>query len=129
MAKQRLFTFVDVDDNTPIQKLTIKDQLYTLLKRATNDDSTELEAEDAATTYQLKLKANLIEFLNKSTEAVREGKHKSVTVSVASIFEPVLDEVLQTASILKFYEVSVNKQEIGYDIPYFMEITLNVKEK
>ena len=127
MKGKKLFSFIAVDDNTPIQKLTFSEQLRVLVQRMTNESKEQLKADDAETAYQLQLKANLLEFLHKATEKVRQGEHHSVTVAVSSKFLPVLDDVLSSSSISTFYTYTVEKPEIEYDIEYFIEITLEVK--
>lgn len=127
MKGKKLFSFIAVDDNTPIQKLTFSEQLRVLIQRMTNESKEQLKADDAETVYQLQLKANLLEFLQKATEKVRQGEHHSVTVSVSSKFLPVLQEVLESTSISTYYTYSVDKPEIDYDIEYFIQITLEVK--
>lgn len=127
MKGKKLFSFIAVDDNTPIQKLTFSEQLRVLIQRMTNESKEQLKADDAETVYQLQLKANLLEFLQKATEKVRQGEHHSVTVSVSSKFLPVLQEVLESTSISTYYTYIVDKPEIDYDIEYFIKITLEVK--
>ena len=127
MKGKKIFSFVEVDDSTPIQKLSLGEQLRVLIRRATNGDREQLKADDAETVYNLQLKANLLEFLYKATEKVRQGEHHSVTVSISSKFLPVLDDVLQSRSIASYYDVKVFKPEIEYDIDYYIEVTLEVK--
>lgn len=129
MAKERqkLFSYVEIDDNTPIQKLKISDQIRALFKNAVDDDAQELKANDAATVYELQLKANLFEFISKSTVPIRQGNHKSVTMAISSKFNPVLDEVLNDSKISNFYDVTVLRPNIAYDIDYMLEVKLEVK--
>lgn len=127
MRGKKLISFIEVDDNTPIQKLTFSEQLRVLIQRMTAQTKEQLKADDAETVYQLQLKANLLEFLQKATEKVRQGEHHSVTVSVSSKFMPVLDDVLESSSVSTYYTYKVEKPEIDYDIEYFIQITLEVK--
>ena len=46
---KKLFSFVEVDANTPIQKLSVLDQFRVLIKKMANDDAAELKADDAVT--------------------------------------------------------------------------------
>lgn len=127
MKGKKLFSFVEVDESTPVQKLTFSEQLRVLIQRMTNENKEQLKADDAETVYQLQLQANLLEFLQKATEKVRQGEHKSVTVSVSSKFLPVLEDVLESSSVSTYYTYTVEKPEIEYDIEYFIQITLEVK--
>lgn len=127
MRGKKLFSFVEVDDSTPIQKLTFTEQLRVLVRRLTSEDKEQLKAEDAEVIYQLQLKADLLEFIHKATEKVRQGLHHSVTISISSRFLPVLDDVLESASIATYYTTKVARPDIEYDIEYFIHVTLEVK--
>lgn len=130
MAREKkLYTFVDVDDSTPIEKLSIMDQLRVLLKSLTYDPANELKNEDIVTQEYLTLKANLSEFLRKATEPIRKGKRHEVIVNVSTQFDPVFDEVIESHEIKDFFEVSVVRPNIDYDIPYDVMVRLRVKEK
>lgn len=124
---KKLFSFVEVTDDTPIQKLTVLEQLRLLIRRMANDDKEQLRAEDAETVYQLQLKANLLEFLIKATEKVRQGEEKSVTCQISSKFNPVLEEVLQSPSIANYYTATVVSPDIDFDVDYFIKVKLEVK--
>ena len=126
--KKKLYTYIEVDDSTPIQKLKISDQLRVLLRQLTHDDANDLKNDDIATTHLLTLKANLFDIFYKSTAPIRNGKKKNVVVSVDSVFEPILNEVLSSPDIRNYYEVQVAKPEIEYDIPYNFLVKLTVKE-
>lgn len=127
MKGKKLSSFVVVDDSTPIQKLSIMEQLRVLIHRLSNGDREQLKADDAETVFELRLKADLLEFLHKSTELVRNGTHHSVTVAVSSKFKPVLQDVLESPSITSYYNTSVVDPDIAYDIDYFLQVTLEVK--
>lgn len=127
VEKQKLFTYVEVDDNTPIQKLGIKDQLRVLIQRLTYDDATELKTEDAVTINQLTLRANLLELIHKATDPIRKGKRHKVTIMVSNMFDPVLEEVLASSTIANYYDVEVQRPDIEYDIPFFVTVKLEVK--
>ena len=127
MKKKKLFSFVEVTDDTPIQKLSFMDQLRVMIKRLTNTDKEQLKAESAETVYELQLKANLLEFIQKATESVRRGEHHAVTMSISSKFQPVLADVLESPSITSYYVVTVVSPEVEYDIPYEIQVTLEVK--
>lgn len=124
---QKLFSFIEVTDETPVQKLSILEQLRLLIRRLSNDDKEQLKADDAETLYSLQLKANLLEFLNKSTEKIRKGEERVVTVQIASKFLPVLDDVLESPTIAAYYTTTVSKPDIEFDIDYFVKLRLEVK--
>lgn len=125
---KKLYSFVEVSDKTPIQKLSISDQLRVLLKHLTYDPANELRTEDSVTTERMTLKANLSEFLRKATIPIREGKKKEVIVNISNKFDPVFEEVINSRDIKDFFEVSVVRPKIEYDIPFDFMVRLRVKE-
>lgn len=126
---KKLYSFVEVDDNTPFQKLKIGDQLRVLLKHLTYDPANELKSEDAVTAQYMTLKADLSDFLHKATNPIRRGDKNEVIVNVANSFDPVFDEVINSHEIKDFFEVEVIRPKIEYDIPYDFMVRLRVKEK
>lgn len=127
MKSTKLFSYVEVTDDTPVQKLGLLDQVRLLVRKLTASDAEQLRADDAETIYYLQLRANLQEFLYKATEAIRRGEHSSVTVEISSKFEPVLEEVLASSTIATYYSCTVRNPNIEYDIEYFIPVTLEVK--
>lgn len=128
-SEKRLFTYVEVDDKTPIQKLSLGDQLRVLLKQFTYDPANELKNDDIVTTEYMTLKANLSVFLRNATEPLRSGKKREVIVNVSTTFNPVMKEVLDSHEIKDFYYVSVVKPKIEYDIPYDYLVRLRIKDR
>lgn len=124
---KKLFSFLEVTDETPIQKLSVTDQFRLLVRRLSNSDAEQLKADDAETVYHLTLKADLQEFLHKATAKVRNGDEKSVTMSISSKFLPVLDEVLEGSTIKPFYTYKIDKPEVDLDIDFFLRLTLEVR--
>lgn len=125
---KKLYSFVEVDDSTPIQKLKISDQLRVLLKSLTYDPANELKNEDIVTKEYLTLKANLSEFIRQATEPIRRGKNKEVIVNISTKFNPVFQDVISSREIVDFYDVAIVKPKIEYDIPYDFMVRLRVKD-
>lgn len=125
---KKLYSFVEVDESTPVQKLKISDQLRVLLKHITYDAANELKNEDIITQEYMTLKANLAEFLRRATEPIRAGKYKEVIVNVSNHFDPVFDEVIKSHEIADFFVVDVVRPKIDYDISYDFMVRLSVKE-
>lgn len=126
--RKKLYSFVEVDDSVPIQKLSILDQFRILLKHLSYDAANELKSEDAITTEYMTLKANLSDFLYKSTDAIRRGNKKEVIVNVSNVFDPVFEEVINSPEIKNYFTVSVVRPKIDYDIPFDFMVKLRVKE-
>lgn len=128
MAKgKKLFSFLEVTEETPIQKLTVTEQFRLLVRKLTNSDREQLRADDAETVFQLTLQANLLEFITKATERLRMGSERSVTMQISSKFLPVLDSVLRGPTIAPFYTCTVYKPDIDFDVDYFFKLRLEVK--
>lgn len=126
--KRKLFSYIEVDDNTPIQKLGVMDQLRVLIRKMGQDDASELTAEDAVTQNLLQLKADLLQLLDDALEPIRMGKKYAVSLSISNEFDPVLDEVLKSSRIANYYDVTVTRPDIEYDITYNMRVDLVVKK-
>lgn len=124
---KKLFSFIEVDENTPIQKLSVMDQLRVLIKKLANDDAAELMADDAVTINLLHLKADLQGFLDTALKPIREGKKRAVSVSIPNSYDPVLNEVLESPRIANYYYVNIDRPDIEYDIPYNIRVDLEVK--
>lgn len=124
--KQRLTSYVEVDDNTPMLKLNLFDQLRVVINKFTQDDARELEYEDAFSIEEAKLKANLGDFIYKATKPIREGRRKSVTLSISSNFDTVLDEVLQGSSVSRYYTYKIHRPKLSYDVHHFILVRLEV---
>lgn len=124
---KKLFSFLEVTDDTPIQKLSIAEQFRLLVRKLSNSDAEQLKADSAETVYMLQLQADLREFLYKATAKVRNGDEKSVTMEISSKFLPVLDTVLNSPAINPFYTWSISKPEVDWDIDYFFTLTLEAK--
>ena len=124
---KRLYTFVEVDDSTPVQKLKISDQLRVLLKSLTYDAANDLKNDDIVTQEYMQLRANLTDFLRKATEPIRSGQNHEVIVNISTHFNPVFDDVINSPEIRDFYDVAIVEPKIEYDIPYDKMVRLRVK--
>lgn len=125
---KKLYSFVDVDDSTPIQKLKLTDQIRILLKSWTYDPANDLHADDVVTQEYMQLKANLSEFIYKATAPIRAGKKYEVIVNISTEFNPVFKEVLNSPEITRYYDVKVIRPKIDYDIPYDAMVRFRVKK-
>lgn len=127
LMKQKVYEYVDLTDDTPIQQLSLLDQLRLAINKLTYDPGQELKRDDAVTKEVMTLKADLLKFLRKSTDPIRNGSRHSVDIVVSSKFKSVLKEVLNSPRYQKFYKIKVSMPEIEYDIPYDISIRLEVK--
>ena len=126
-SSKKLYTYTQVNDSTPIQKLSFGEQMRVLLRQLTHSDKNELATEDAVTREYLVMRANLLDFFSKATKTIREGKHKSVTMSISNRFDPVLEEVINSPQVANYYKVRVKRPNVEYDIEYFIHVRLEVK--
>lgn len=124
---KKLFSFLEVTDETPIQKLSVMEQFRLLIRKLSNSDREQLKADDAETIYSLQLQADLLEFIKRATERLRNGQERSVTLQLSSKFLPVIDEVLDGPSIKPFYTTRVDNPQIDYDIDYYFTVYMEVR--
>ena len=122
---KKLYSYVDVDDNTPVQKLKLSDQFRLLLRKLTEDPANELKADDAVTAEYLRLRADLTEFIRKASEPLKLGKNTEVVVQISNAFKPVLKDVLSSPEIRNYYKIQVAAPKIDYDIDF--EYLLSIK--
>lgn len=127
MAKQKLATFVEVDDNTPIIKLSLMDQLRVAINKFSHDDALELKNDDAFAIEEATLRANLEDFIYKATAPIREGRRSSVTMSISSKFDSVLNDTLMSKSITKYYYAKVYRPQTEFNVPFQILVKLTVK--
>lgn len=126
--RERVYTFVELDGNISIQKLGILDQIRVVLKRLTDDDAKELQQNTILTSEYLKLKANLIDFINAATDPIRKGSNRKVRMRVNSKFKPVLEDVLAMEKYTEYYHIEVIHPRLPYnDIVHEIEVSMEVK--
>ena len=125
---QKLYSYIEVRDDTPIQKLSLLDQIRVLLHHLSYDEANELKADDVYTQEILTLKANLSDFLYRATLPIRNGQKHEVAVAVSNKFDTVLDEVLNSPMIANFYDVKVCYPKFDYDVALDVLVILRVKE-
>jgi len=128
LKRETVFTYVIDDGRVPIQKLPIKDQIRVLIKKLLYDESSELKREDIVTKEELRMRTNLILFLNKATDPIRKKGKKSVTIRLSSKFSPALESVMANSKFLNYYTFEVSKPNVEYDVDYFFQLTMKVKE-
>jgi hypothetical protein len=124
--KEKVYEYVELNDRTPVQKLSLGDQVRVLFKRLTYDASQELKREDALTREELKLRADLFDFIDTATDPIRRGQHRSVSLDVSHRFEPVLDSILLNPRWTNHYRVSINRPKIEYNIAYDIKVKMEV---
>lgn len=125
---QKLYSYIEVRDDTPLQKLSLLDQVRVLLHHLSYDEANELKADDAYTQEILTLKANLLDFLYRATLPIRNGQKREVAVAVSNKFNNVLEEVLKSPTIANFYDVQVCYPKFDYDVTFDILVILRVKE-
>lgn len=80
------------------------------------------------TSKYLTLKADLTEMLLKATAPLRIGKNETVVISADSKYNYIMDEVLRSPTISKFYEVFIAKPKIDYDVSCNNLVKLRIKD-
>lgn len=123
-SKEKVYEYVELNDRTPVQKLSLGDQLRVLFQRITYDASLELKRNDALTIGEMRLRADLYKFVRAATDPIRKGSRKSVEMVISSEFEPVFESVFGNPRILNFYKVEITKPRIEYDIKYMIKVKM-----
>lgn len=126
--KQKLSSYIEIDDNTPMIKLSIHDQMRVILNKMAHDDARELDNEDAFAISEAKRRANLEDFLRKATKPIREGVHTSVSLSISSEFDDILKDVLESPQISRYYTVKMVRPEVDYNVHFNILVRLEVRQ-
>lgn len=126
--KQKLSSYIEIDDHTPMIKLSIRDQMRVILNKMAHDDARELDNEDAFAISEAKRRANLEDFLRKATKPIREGVHTSVSLSISSEFDDILKDVLESPQISRYYTVKMVRPEVDYNVHFNILVRLEVRQ-
>lgn len=123
---EKVYEYVVLNDNVPVQKLSLLDLIRTIIKELTKDVTKQLDNDSILNVELMTLKANLYDFLYKATDTIRKGEHYAVSVEVPSLYTPVLDEVINEDIFTKHYKVSILKPDMEYDLPFNYNIVFEV---
>ena len=126
--KQKLSSYIEIDDNTPMIKLSIRDQMRVILNKMAHDDARELDNEDEFAISEAKRRANLEDFLRKATKPLREGVHTSVSLRISSEFDDILKDVLESPQISRYYTVKMVRPEVDYNVHFNILVRLEVRQ-
>lgn len=127
LEKKQVFSYTD-DENVPIQKLNVKEQLRLTFRALTKDDADELKADNAVTRQYMELRANFIELLRRATRPLRSGEHKRVVIKVPNAFDPVMDSVLESASFKPYYVCTMTRPQFDYKIKYDVILEVRLRD-
>lgn len=117
--EEKVFSYIELTDDVPVQKLSIMEQIRLLMFRFLYDESKELQTETVLQHARLTLRSDCIKFLLKATEPIRQGRKKSVTINLSSKFDVVLNEALEHAKIAPYYKATIlSRPQPEYDIPF-----------
>ena len=84
-------------------------------------------ANDAVVQNQMQLKADLLGLVDEALKPIRMGKRHAVSLSISNEFDPVIDEVFDSPKIHNYYDVTITRPDIEYDVKYNMRVDLVVK--
>lgn len=123
---EKVYSYVVVNDNTPIQKLPLLDLLRVIMKELTKNIGAQLDNESVVNKEIMTLQANLYDFLKKATDPIRKGEHSAVLVKVPSLYTPVWKDVINEDLFTRHYNVTVFKPDMDYDLPFDYKILFQV---
>jgi ssDNA-specific exonuclease RecJ len=121
-----VLTYVKDDENVPIQKLSLLDQVLVLFRKMTRDPSEKIRAQSVLSQEDLTLKASLIKFLEGATRSIREGRNECIKLKMSSKFDPVIDSVLSMNKFSKYYKITIQRPEIEYDVHHYYTMWMEV---
>lgn len=123
-TRQKVFSYVELDERTSIQKLGVFDQIRAMMRELFNDDSKELTKMDLVTQESLRLEANLLDFVERATAPIRKGDRRSVELKVSSRFKSVIDKVFTNPRLTNYYTIHYKMPDIPYDIDYTITVKM-----
>lgn len=131
MGKE-IYRYTKVDVNSNLDNLNFIEKLRAMYQNWFTDtgraDIQRAKNEEEIAEELLRLQANLLDFLSKATEKIRKGEKRSVTIDLASEFDPVLDQVIKGSSICRFYDVLIiSRPNPDIKIPYKIRIRLTAR--
>lgn len=128
LRKEIVYNYID-DERVPIQRLTVLDQIRTLIKKVTSSSDSHLKGNKALLDKVSELEANLNEFLEQATKRLREGKEGYVKMEIDSMFKPVFDKVITSSRWTNYYNIKVEKPKTNLDISFLYIVEMELKSK
>lgn len=131
MGKE-IYRYTKVDVNSNLDNLNFFEKLRAMYQNWFSEtgraDIQRAKNEEEIAEELLRLQANLLDFIYKATDKIRRGEKRSVTLDLASEFDPVLDQVLKGSSVSRFYEVLIiSRPNPDIRIPYKIRIRLTAR--
>lgn len=128
LRKEIVYNYID-DERVPIQRLTVLDQIRTLIKKVTSSSDSHLKGNKALLDKVSELEANLNEFLEQATKRLRERKEGYVKMEIDSMFKPVFDKVITSSRWTNYYNIKVEKPKTNLDISFLYIVEMELKSK
>ncbi len=122
-------THIKPTENTTLVKLSIPDQLKLLIRKFTNSDVAELEANEKLSRNELKMKASLTKLFTAAKDQMKERGKDSVTLSVSSDYLPYIDEIVdETYGMGRYYTFHVYKKDLPLTVKYKFVVIMERKK-
>jgi hypothetical protein len=127
-----LYRYTKVDVNSNLDNLNFFEKLRAMYQNWFVDtgrsEIQKAKNEEEVSEEMIKMQANLLDFIHKATEKIRTGDRFSVTMDIASEFDPVIDQVLTGSSLCRFYDIKVlSRPKPDIKIPYKIRIRLTAR--
>lgn len=110
---------VKLTDGVKVQTLSVLDQVRIILSQFSNEDVSELKAQEQANTANLKTVASLNTFIDNATAKIISGEVDCVTVALSpkyiKVFPQVFDKVTGKGRYFNFTVVQDKTQTIRKD--------------
>ena len=128
----KLYSYVDADDNTSLDGLSFFEKVLALIfqyfKTSGREQYNKDRLEGMVSEDLLVLQADLVSFMNKALEPIKQGRRKSVVIEIDSVFAPVLKNVLENSRYKDYYNIEIAKwPKVDYNIKYTIVVIMKAR--
>jgi len=76
----------------------------------------------------LVLQADLVSFINKALEPIKQGRKRKVILEIDSVFAPVLKNVTKSRKYKDYYDIEILKwPKVDYNIKYTIVVAMKAR--
>ena len=128
----KLYSYVDADDNTSLDGLSFSDKLLASLfqyfKTSGKEQYNKDRLENIVSEDLLVLQADLVSFINKALEPIKQGRKRKVILEIDSVFAPVLKNVTESSKYKDYYDIEILKwPKVDYNIKYTIVVAMKAR--
>lgn len=129
---EKLYDYLKLEDTTDLTGLTFLEKVRAIYNswftNAGYSEARNAKNQEDITKAELTLQADLLMFIHKATQPIRDGLRHSVKLDIDSTFAPVLDSVLESQTVSRYYKSNILSRPMpDIDIKYKIRISLEAK--